>query len=176
MAQKKTHMATPHTHTHTPTQCRYSPHVRWARWQAKHALRAFLRRGRRGSLALGLLFAGFCVGEVSPGWRSAFCSAAMSSSKSLRYSGEGEASSASEVVMISPSLERAGTGGQAQTAVVECGVQPWGVILGCSQQNGSANASGGARDEAFQLRVLKSDHACVGCLGWALPWHSEGLQ
>jgi hypothetical protein len=27
------------------------PHVKWARWQAKHALRAFFRRGREGSFA-----------------------------------------------------------------------------------------------------------------------------
>lgn len=82
-----------------------SPQVRWARWQAKHALRAFFLRGRLGSFAsfaaevLSVAF--FWPGEFSREvWRSLLCSAAISSSSSPVYSGEGEASSASGVDII----------------------------------------------------------------------------
>lgn len=82
----------------------HSPQVKWARWQAKQALLAFLRRGRSGSLALEALEGfGFCAGELAPEAWSVFCSAAMSlPSGSRLYSGEGDASSASGVVIISP--------------------------------------------------------------------------
>lgn len=134
----------------------YSPHVRWARWQAKHALRAFFRRGLSGSFAFGLpLVLFFCEGEASPAWRSADCSAAMSSSRSLLYSGEGDASSASGVVMICLYSAQAlgpkhgllfanavavALGAGKETARLVC-VQPSVVFLGCSQHNGSANVS-----------------------------------
>lgn len=45
-------------HSTVATQDKDLPQVKWARWQAKHALRAFFRRGLRGSLALDFVFAG----------------------------------------------------------------------------------------------------------------------
>jgi hypothetical protein len=127
----------------------YSPHVRWARWQAKHALRAFFLRGLRGSFAFEAGFWPlelFCEGEPS----SVFCSAAISSSKSLLYSGEGEASWASGEAMISPLLV-AGPRARTDAAVVATAgaedarlvfVQPSVITLGSTRPNGSANVSG----------------------------------
>ena len=128
----------------------YSPQVRWARWQAKHALRAFLRRGLRGSFAFEAGFrplAVFCEGEPS----SVFCSAAMSSSRSPLYSGERDASSASGVAILSPRRCAGAPGSHGcrcglraalydrRTLSAACSRQC--ALLGCSQQNGSANVS-----------------------------------
>lgn len=137
--------------------CQYSPQVRCALWQAKHALRAFFRLGLVGSLSFTFEvfepLVDFRPGEPSPEC-SVRCSAAMSSSKSALYSGEGDASSGSGVVIISLCAAHAegrarmllccamrlGVGAcGASRRTLSCGCSRQWIRLGCSQQNGSAN-------------------------------------
>jgi hypothetical protein len=107
----------------------------------------------------------FWDGEPS----SVFCSAAMSSSRSALYSGEGVASSGSGEAMISPrrraalGLARmlwwaaAGTG----DARLVC-VQPSVFALGMGPAQRRSQCVSCARLLAFQRRVLECDHACAG--------------
>ena len=121
---------------------------------------------------MGLPLVGFWVGEASPDWRSVVCSAAMSSSRSLLYSGEGDASSASGVVIISlyaaqalrastdccrELVEALGTARSALRAAVSS-------LVAVFPAKRFSQCVLGARVEAFQLCVLECDHACAGCL------------
>jgi hypothetical protein len=98
-----------------------------------------------------------------------------SSSRSLLYSGEGDASSASGVVILSPLLS-VGTWAQARTIYYCCGLGRWERLCTVSVRAAVSSVLGmfpvqrfsqcvcAARLKAFQLRVLECDHACAGCL------------
>jgi len=148
------------------------PQVRCARWQAKHARRAFFRRGREGSFAL--LFADWPLPLVpwtgdfsSVEARSSFSSAMMPDSSSVPGSGEGDPSSGSGDILTLPRLRKQHPRPEAQDAEhwpSDCGTHvacvPIRQVLNVSSI-GHTRHTGIAAQAKQECLLAACDHACA---------------